>query len=171
MLSGLYAKLICLALITLMLVGLFLWGRHVGASSVQAKWDTANASQTVVAVKASEGARATENRQATDFAGIASGYLQATTDAYPSLSDALPAAVAAGTVQLRDTCPAHAGGGVSQATADSRAADAAVTQALADRVANSIAAVSAGDAADKREADFRALIVALRAALTIERTP
>lgn len=173
MLSGLYAKLIAAAVIVLaIVVAIFWFGAHergIGASRVQAKWDATNAAQTVAAVKASETARTTENRQANDFAGIASGYLQATTHAYPSLADALPAAVAAGTVRLQNDCPAAIGRGVSDATARSRAADAAATQALADRVQAAIAAVRAGDAADARERQLDAQVIGLQGVLTAER--
>jgi len=164
-----YAKIAAIVLVTLILLGLFLWGHHVGAASVRAKWDAANASQSVAAVKASESARATENRQSNDFAGIASGYLQATTHAYPSLADALPAAVAAGAVQLRDHCPAVGSSGVPEATARSRAADAAATQALVDRVAAAIRIVRIGDAADARERQLGAQVIGLQAVLAAER--
>ena len=164
-----YAKLAAIVLAALTMLGLFLWGHHVGASAVQEKWDKANASQTVVAFKASETARSTENQQANDFAGIASGYLQATNHAYPPLADALPAAVAAGAVRLQNDCPAAAGAGVSEATARSRAADAAATQALADRVQAAIAAVRAGDEADTRERQLGAQVIGLQAVLAAER--
>jgi hypothetical protein len=136
---------------------------------VQAKWDVANAKQSIIAVKASEAARAIENHQANDFTGIATNYLQATNHAYPSLADALPAAVSFGTVQLRDHCPAARSVGVSEAAARSRAADAAATQALTDRVTAAIEIVSIGDAADARERQLSAQIVALQEVLKAER--
>jgi hypothetical protein len=167
------SKLIATAVLVIALASAVIWfGSHerdVGAAGVQSKWDTANASQTVVAVAASESARATENRQANDFAGIASGYLQATTHAYPSLADALPAAVAAGTVRLRDTCRAPGSSGMSEATARSRALDAASTQALADRVAAAVEIVRIGDAGDARELQLGAKVTALQALLVAER--
>lgn len=175
MLASIEAKMIAFAALSMLVIGGAWYYGHTryeaGAAAVQAKWDAAKATQAAAAITASETARAIENRQANDFAGIASGYLQATTHAYPSIADALPAAVAAGAVQLRNDCPAaSAGGGMSEAAARSRAADAAATQALADRTRAAIAAVRIGDAADKREADFRALILAQRALLTAERT-
>jgi len=173
MFASLTAKLIALAAALALLTGVMLWfGAHeraIGAAGVQAKWDAAKASQTVLAVNASESARATENRQIQDFAGIASGYLQATIHAYPSLADALPAAVAAGTVQLRDDCPATPGRGVPEGTARSRAADAAATQALADRVQAAISAVRAGDEADARERQLSAQVIGLQGVLAAER--
>jgi hypothetical protein len=168
-LTGIYAKLIGALLVLVALLGLWLWGHHVGAASVQAKWDVANAKQSIIAVKASEAARSIENRQANDFAGIATNYLQATNHAYPSLADALPSAVSSGTLQLRDRCPATSSPSVSEAAARSRAADAASTQALADRVTAAIEIVSIGDAADARERQLGAQIVALQEVLKAER--
>jgi len=173
MLATIESKLIAAAVLLLALATAVIWfaghERSIGAAGVQAKWDAAKASQSVLAVNASESARATENRQVNDFAGIASGYLQATTHAYPSLADALPAAVAGGIVQLRDDCPATPGRGVPEATARSRAADAAATQALADRVQAAIAAVRAGDEADARERQLGAQVIGLQDVLAAER--
>jgi hypothetical protein len=175
MFASIEAKLIAAAVLLLAMVSAVIWfGAHergIGAAGVQTKWDAANATQTVVAVKASETARATENRQANDFAGIASGYLQATTHAYPSLADALPASVAAGTMRLRDTCRAPGSSGMSEAAAHSRVLDAASTQALADRVAAAIEIVRIGDAGDARELRLGAQVTALQALLVAERKP
>jgi hypothetical protein len=172
MITSLYAKLIGAGLLLAALAGLYAYGHHQGAASVQAKWNAALATQAVVDAKASEAARATEHAQANDFADISADYLKESTHAYPSLADGLPAAVDAGAVQLRDACPAPvARGGVPDATAASRAADAAATQALADRVAHSIAAVRAGDDADARERQLGAQVIALQAALAAERKP
>lgn len=175
MFAGLQAKLIAVAVLLIALIAATIWfGAHeraIGAAKVQAKWDVQTSAQSAVTVEVSESARATEHQQAADFDAAANTYLQATAHDYPSIADALPAAVAAGTVRLREDCPAADPGSVSAATARSRAADAAATQALADRTQAAIAAVSAGDAADKREADYRALIESLRAVLTAERKP
>lgn len=159
-------------LLALLSGGAIVFGAHeraIGAAGVQAKWDLAKAHQTTLALKASESARGTEHQQATDFAGIEAGYLQATAHAYPSISTDLPAALAAGTVQLRNDCPATDRSGVPEATARSRAADAAATQALADRVATAIEAVQIGDAADARERQLAAQVTALQALLRAER--
>lgn len=174
MLASIEAKMIAFAALSMLVIGGAWYYGHTryeaGAAAVQAKWDKVIAAQTVAAVKSSESARAIENRQSNDFAGIATGYLQATTHAYPSLADALPAAVSAGTVQLRNDCPAaSASGGVSEATARSRAADAARTQALADRTSAAIAAIRAGDEADARERQLGAQVTGLQAVLTAER--
>jgi hypothetical protein len=175
MFESLEAKAIASTVLTVLLilavVGFAWHERNVGADGVQAKWDLANAQEAKLTVHASETARAAEHQQAADFAGIATTFLQATTHAYPSIADTLPAAVAAGTVQLRDACPAPDRGGVSAAAAASRERDAAATQALADRVADSIAAVRAGDDADAREQQLDAKINALQAVLRAERNP
>lgn len=143
--------------------------RHLGAAGVQAKWDLANAQQTQLALKSSESARATEYAQAQAFAGIESTYLQTTAHVYPSIVDSLPAAVAAGTVRLRNDCPATGASAVPSATARARAADAAATQALADRTAAAIAAVRAGQQADARERQLGAQVIALQSLLNAER--
>lgn len=169
MINSIYAKLAVLAVVLALLIVLFLWGHHVGRADVQSKWDVAKAAQSVAAVVASEAARATENRQSSDFSGIENTYLQATTHAYPSIADALPAAVGAGALRLRNDCPAGGGADVSAVTASARAADAAATAALAQRVADSIAAVRAGDAADDRERQLGAQVTALQAVLRAER--
>lgn len=164
------AKLIGAGLLLAALTALCVYCHHLGAASVQAKWDAAIAAQAVTDAEASEAARAAEHAQAGDFAGIAANYLQATSHAYPSLADALPVAVDAGAVQLRDACAeAVTSRGVPEAVARSRAADAAATQALADRVAHSIAAVRAGDEADARERQLDAQVTSLQAILSAER--
>lgn len=174
MFASLYAKLMSAALVAALLAGAGLWLHHsgavAGAARVQAQWDAAKAVQAAAAITASESARKTETAQTTAFANVATHYLKDTTDAYPSIADALPAAVAAGAVRLRDTCPAPpASRGVPETTAAARALDAAATAALAQRTKDAIDLVRLSDAADKRESDFRALIVALRATLAAER--
>jgi hypothetical protein len=143
--------------------------RSIGAARVQAKWDKEIASQAQKAAAASEDARKTEGQQVHDFAGIETGYLKATTHEYPSIADALPAAVTAGTVQLRHACPPPDRGSLPEATARSRAADASATQALADRTSAAITAVRIGDAADARERQLRAQVIALQAINRAER--
>lgn len=175
MFTGLQAKLIAAAVLLVVLVcaivGFSAHERGIGAAKVQARWDAANQAQTTVAAKADAAARIKEHQQSADFAGIESSYLQATTHDYPSIADTLPAAVAAGAVQLRNDCPANRGGDMSAATARSRAADAAATQALADRVQAAISAVRAGEQADTRERQLGAQVTALQALLIAERKP
>ncbi len=87
-----------------------------------------------------------------------------------SVASSIAAGVADRTIRLRvpdQTCPASSAG--SNITASARAADAAATQALADRVRYSIAAVRAGDAADKRESELDAQIIGLQTVLRAER--
>lgn len=143
--------------------------RHVGAEKVQTKWDIAKAQQASLAVKASESARVTEHQQAADFSGIEQRYLEAT-HAQPTFD--LPAALAGGSLRLRDNCPAVPSGSVSGSTASSRELDAAYTAALAHRAENQARAVRVsgyGDEADIREADLGALVTSLQDILTAER--
>ncbi len=175
MFTGLQVKLIAAVVLLIAMAGAIAWfGAHergIGAAKVQARWDAVSKAQATVAAKADVAARVKEHRQATDFAGIASSYLQATTHDYPSVANTLPAAVAAGAVQLRDNCPATRGGDVPGASAASRERDAAATQALADRVEAAVAAVRAGEQADARERQLGAQVTALQALLNAERKP
>lgn len=166
MLGSLYAKLIAAGAVIALLAGGLLWlGAHergIGAAGVQAKWDAAAAT--------AKAASATQTLDWTkQFSAIGAQYEAASHVQAPSIADTVAADVRAGTLQLRDEPVQSCAGSVSAATARSRAADAAATAALAQRVADSIAAVQVGDAADKREADFRKLIEAQRALLTAER--
>ena len=174
MITSVYAKLIAAAIVLAVLAaaGFYLHhsGYESGKATVQAKWDAEKLRQANVAIEATAAARAHENAQAVSFSGIESNFLQATTHAYPSLAGALPAAVAAGTVKLRDACPVTPTScGVSEATARSRALDAAATQAVADRTQNAIAVVRLSDASDARERVLDAQIVSLQAILVAER--
>lgn len=170
LLASVYAKLAALTLVLAALAALWLWGHHVGASGVQAQWEAAKAVQ----VTAAANQRAASAQQTLDwtqqFQSIATHYEGTTHGTSPTVADATDVAMRAGTVRLRDEpsqCPA--GTAVSAAAARSRAADAAATQALADRVQNSIAAVRIGDAADKREHDLGEQVIALQALLQAER--
>jgi hypothetical protein len=151
-----------LALIALLALGGW-WLHHAGYASGKADCEAVHA---VTAAQAVASARAIEHQQTTDFAGIASDYLQATTHDYPSIADTLPAAVAAGTMRLRDDCPAS--GDVSAAAARARGVDAAAAAAT-QRLATAVAAVRAGDEADARERQLGAQVTALQGLLTAER--
>jgi len=169
---SLSVKLGIAGLLLVALAGCLTWfARHeraIGAAAVQARWDVATAEQAAAALRASESARAVERRQSATFAGIATGYLQATAHA-PTPFD-LPAALAAGTLRLRNDCPApRAAGDVPATTARARAADAAAAAAATQRLADSVAAVRAGDAADARERQLSAQVTALQAILRAER--
>ena len=89
----------------------------------------------------------------------------------PSIATATSTAIAAGSLILRDAgtqiCPRSNAG--DSATVAARAADAAATQALADRLSSSVAAVRAGDAADQRERELDAQIVGLQAIVIADR--
>lgn len=147
-------------------------GEVVGAARVQAAFDAYKAEQTAAALAATSAARGAESAQRGAFDVIAANY-EATIHAqtFP-LADSLAAGIADGSLRLRNdaTCPAAPAGDLSAATARSRAADAAATQALADRAAAAIAAVRAGDAADARERQLGAQVTALQAILRAERT-
>ena len=169
MILTLEEKLLSLLAVILFGAAAFLYGMHVGAVHKQEKWDAANARQTLVVLAQATATKAHDDKQAVTFNQIDRNYLEANAHEYPSLAPGLPAALAGGTLQLRDACPAPDPGRVSAATARSRAADAAATQALADRVKDSIAAVQAGDEADARERELDNRINALQAVLTAER--
>ncbi len=172
MFAGLYAKLIGAFMAMTLLAGLFLWGHCVGAGGVQAKWDAAKLAQSTAVVIAQSAADTKYDVQQTKFSALGATYEATTHAQVPAVADSIAAGITGGTVQLRDKpalCPTR--GTVSAATASSRAADAAATQALADRVANSIAAVRAGDAADARERQLDAQVIGLQAILAAERKP
>jgi hypothetical protein len=162
-------KILSLLAFLLFLLAFFLWGWHVGGKHIQAKWDLANAKESAVVMAQIEAARTHELQQATSFAQTESNYLEATTHANPNLAPSIPAAIGNGTLQLRNACPASHPGTVSEATAASRAADAAATQSLADRTAAAVRIVSIGDAADAREHQLDAQIIGLQELLVTER--
>lgn len=159
-----------LAAIAALLGGMALFGAHergIGAAKVQAKWDLATAKQNVVTVEASEKARVTEQKQVTSFTGIEAGYLQATTHE-PTPFD-LPAALAAGTLKLRNDCTAPDPRRVSRAASRSRELDAAATEAISKRVEAASTVVRVGHASDARERQLSAQVTALQSLLNAER--
>ncbi|MEO9079615.1 MAG: hypothetical protein ABI268_09920 [Rhodanobacter sp.] len=143
--------------------------RDVGRAEVQAKWDLAVAQQNRVAVAASEKARTTEHQRAADFSGAVATYIEVTAHADSPFT--LPAALAAGTLKLRDDCPAAGRSDVSAATARSRAADEAATEALSKRVEAASTVVRVGHASDARERQLGAQVTALQDVLRAERKP
>lgn len=170
MLASIYVKLAAVAVLLFALAGFGLWCHHKGATSVQAQWDAAKAVQAAAADRQALASTTQTLSWTQQFAQTATHYEATTHETTPAVADAVSTAVAAGTVRLRDeapaaTCPAA----VSVATSRSRTADAAATQALADRVANSIAAVRVGDAADARERQLGAQVTGLQAVLDAER--
>lgn len=171
MLTGLYAKLIGLAAALLILLALFLWGHHVGAASVEAKWNASNLAQARAIAEAQLQADVEAETMRNSFNALSASYEAAVHAKPPAVADSIAAGVDAGTVQLRNAAMCPGDGTVSAATTRSRAADAATTQALADRVANSIAAVRAGDEADAREHQLGAQVIGLQDVLTAERKP
>jgi hypothetical protein len=171
LLGSIYAKLAGALLVLAALLALFLWGHHVGAAGVQTKWDVAKSQQAAVAVNQ----RAVSAQQTLDWAqqfqGIAAHYETTAHENAPSVADAAAGAVRAGTLRLpagpAPACPTS--GAVSRATVAARVADAAATQALADRLNAAIAALRAGDAADARERQLGQQVTALQALLRAER--
>lgn len=167
---------IALALMLLMLAGGWYYGHtryEAGETSVQAQWDADKATRDAVGATAQTAAAARALDWIDQFSAIGAQYEVNSHAQVPSVADSVATGVADGSIRLRGEgeCPAVRPGDVSAATASSRAADAAATAALAQRTADSIAAVRVSDAADKREADFRALIEAQRAILRAERAP
>lgn len=158
------------ALVTLLLLAAVAFAHHergIGAAKVQAQWDAATAAQAKLAVAASETARATEHQQTSDFSAIESNYLKAATHVDPAFD--LSAAVAGGTLRLRDDCPAPDRRSVPQAAARSRGADAAAAEAIAKRVQAASTVVRVGNTADAREQQLREQVIALQAVLRAER--
>lgn len=174
MLSSLYAKLIAAAAVLALLAGGLLWfGSHergIGAAGVQAKWDEAKLAQASVVANA----RAANAAQALDwtkqFSAIDSHYEAASHAQIPAIADSVAAGVHDGSVRLRDGsgCPVRPDT-VPAATARARVADAAAAAAATQRLADSVAAVRVGDAADAREHQLGQQVIALQAVLTAER--
>ena len=168
--SLLVARLLGYGAAVLAVVGVVFWfGAHergIGAAGVQAKWDAFKAAQAQVVAK-QEASNAARYQSLTEkFNHVESQY--EASNAIPSVAPSVAASVRDGSLRLRDStdsCP----GLVSVATARSRAADAASTQALADRIHAAIAAVRAGDAADAREHKLDAQVIALQSILRAER--
>ncbi|NII73922.1 hypothetical protein FHW84_002495 [Dyella sp. SG562] len=174
MLASLEAKLIAIGLVLAALAGGFIWYGHTryeaGAASVQAKWDIDKSAQDEAVGKASAASVARFNSLTSQFNQLSAKYEEMTHDPMPAVADSVSAGVRNGTLGLRGEveCPVHSGT-VDAATARSRAADAAATQALADRVQAAIAAVRAGDEADQRERQLGQQVVALQGILRAER--
>lgn len=171
MMTSIYLKLGALGVILCALLGLYLWGHHNGAASVQAKWEAMKVVQAHAVAKAEAQAKATADATAKKFNALSDQYEAAIHAQAPSVADSAASGVAGGTLRLRDaaTCPGT--GTVSATVSASRAADAAATQALADRVQAAVAAVRAGDEADRRENRLDVQVRALQAVLRAERDP
>lgn len=167
MLGSLYAKLIAVGAVLALLAGGLLWfGAHergIGAAGVQAKWDSA-----VAAAQATSAAQTLDWTK--QFSAIGAQYEANSHVQSPSIADAVAADVRAGTVRLRDEPAQSCAGSVPAATARSRAADAAAAAAATQRLADSVAAVRVGDAADAREQQLREQVIALQAVLNAERS-
>jgi hypothetical protein len=168
MMSSIYLKLIGAAVVLALFAGVYGYGHHVGASGVQAKWD-AQKQVDAIAVAKVEAANAVIAKSRQDQFNTLEAKYEKSIQPVPAVADRVSAGVSSGTLQLRDNTVCPSTGNVTTATAASRARDAAATQALADRVANSIAAIRAGDAADARERQLDAQVIALQGLLLAER--
>lgn len=160
-------KLIGAGVILALLAGLMFYAHHLGASSVQAKWDAQKRLDTIAVAKVEAASAEHARSLQAQFDALNVTYKDKLNEKPTSVADPIPAAVADGSLRLRDVTVCS--GNVSATTASSRAADAATTQALADRVSHSIAAIRAGDAADERERQLDAQIIGLQDALSAER--
>jgi hypothetical protein len=171
--TGLYTKLIAAAAVLALLAGGLLWfGAHergIGAAGVQARWDEAKSVQAQAVAKAEADATNRVTTMRNQFDALSAKYEAATHAQAPSIADSVAAGVRDGSVRLRDASVCTGGDQVSAATARSRAADAAATAALAQRVADSLAAVSVGDRADVREQQLREQVIGLQGVLRAER--
>lgn len=167
MIATLQARLIALGILLGGLLATFLWGHHVGARAVQTRWDAAKVAQAKVVAQASAHNAAQALTWIDQFRAIGATYEAASHAHAPTVADSVAAGIAGRSLRLRDAaaCP----GTVPAATVRSRAADAAATQALADRVQAAIAAVRAGDTADARERQLGAQVTGLQAILRAER--
>ena len=137
------------------------WG-HSDAQAIQAAWDKERTAGQIAAAKTEASNTIKTAALQGKFDKLQEKYNELLSTPPPSVSVATSASITAGTLKLRNepTCPRSDAG--ANDTARSRAADAAATQALADRVSNSIAAVRVGDAATKREHDLDAQIIGLQ---------
>lgn len=173
MITTLYAKLIGAAILLAVLAGAAFWLHHSGVESgkatVQAKWDAEKAAQVIAVAKAKDQAETKYAGQVTDFSKIDTTFQEQSHAQVPSVADALSAGFDAGAFRLRDNPVCSSGSYDKAAAASSRKLDAAATSALAQRVANSIAAIRVGEQADARERYLRAQVTGLQEIVRAER--
>jgi hypothetical protein len=169
MMASIYMKLAGAGLILVLLGSLFLWSDHHGAARVQAKWDAAKVVQQAAVAKAQADNDLHAEIMRNSYNALNAHYEAILHEKVPAVADTVAAGVTSGIFRLRDNPVCPSSSNVTAATARSRAADAAATQALADRVANSITAVRVGDAADARERQLDAKVTALQGILIAER--
>lgn len=153
----------------ILLVAAFLAGHHVAEVKAGKAMAVYKATAAEAAIKAQAQFQADHSAMETKFNALSAKYDEATREKPTAVADSVRADVDSGALRLRDADVCAADRQAAAATARSRAADATATQALADRVAHSIAAVRAGDAADKREHDLGAQVIALQGILEAER--
>lgn len=170
MMASIYAKLIGAGVLVAFCLGLFLYGHHVGADSVQAKWNAQKQVDAVAVAKVEEANAITAKSQQDQFNSLEAKYEQSQKVTFPAVADTVSAGIAGGTLKLRDSAVCPSSGNVTQATAASRAADAAATQALADRTTAAIQIIRVGDASDARERQLDDQITGLQGLLKAERS-
>jgi len=169
MMASIYMKLAGAALILFLLMGIFLWGHHSGASSVQAKWDAAKVVQQVAVAKAQADNDLHAEMMRNSYNALNAHYQAILHEKVPAVADSVASGVTGGTLRLRDSSVCPSSGNITAATARSRALDAVATQALSDRVSTAIQIIRIGDAADTRERQLDAQIVGLQGVLNAER--
>lgn len=169
MMASIYAKLIGAGIIVAFCLGLFLYGHHVGTDSVKAKWNAQKLVDAAAVAKVEAANAITAKSHQDQFNALEAKYEQSQKVVFPSVADVVSSGVAGGTLRLRDSTVCPSSGNVTATTAASRAADAAATAAIAQRVTDSISAIRVGDAADKREAVLDAQIIGLQGLLQAER--
>jgi membrane protein involved in colicin uptake len=163
------AGIVCAALYSGGMVYLGYTEGHKGVAQIQSAWDAQKKVDVAAAKEAKLHSDAETDAMRRNYNLISGKYDRLLNAQLPSIADTIPASLSAGTLQLRyeTTCPANHSDAGAKATAASRARDAAATQALADRVAASIAAVRVGDASDARERQLDAQIDALQEVVNI----
>jgi hypothetical protein len=147
----------------------FIAGGHVRSTRDAVTLATYKATAAQAAVNAQAKLQADHTAMENKFQALNAKYEAATHAKAPDVAGSVSAGITGGTLRLRDAEVCAADRQAAAATARSRAADAAATQALADRVAHSIASVRAGDEADKREHDLGEQVTALQGILEAER--
>lgn len=174
MLTGLQLRIAALALLLVLIGSMWLagdiHGHKAGAAAVKAHWDAAKTVQQAAVAKAQAQADVEAQTERATFNTLAKKYEDLVNAQAPAVADSVAAGVRTGALRLRDAVPVCVGSGyVPAAAVRARAADAAATQALADRTQAAIAAVRAGDEADARERQLDAQVIGLQSILRAER--
>lgn len=158
-------------------VGLTWFGVHersVGASGIQAAWDTEKAKASDAASRQAYAAARTQSRQLATFADIAATYHEPITDEKPSATTVTAGDVSSGRIRLRDEWQCASGyvraGTMSKAAVGGHGADAATAVAAEQRSEGASDLVRIADNADERERRLDAQVSALQSILDAERS-